>query len=327
MKFLDLFAGIGGFRLGMEMAGHKCVGHCEIDKFANASYIVMHNPKEDEWFADDITRVRADDIPRADCWCFGFPCQDISVAGKQGGFTKGKRSSLFFTVTGLIRELEKKDRPSVLFIENVKNLLSINRGVDFAKLLIELDEVGYDTEWQVLNSKDFGVPQNRERVFIIGHFRGRSGGKVFPIEGADRETTIPIKIVAHRKGYRRNLQTFDPNGIAEALDTATGGGRGHHIIIYNEDKNKNARCIDANYHKGILSNQKRTGVYNGERIRRLTPIERFRLQGFPDEYFDRARKVNSDTQLYKQAGNSVTVNVIYEIAKCLEADNSVTDKI
>jgi DNA (cytosine-5)-methyltransferase 1 len=185
MKFLDLFSGLGGFRLGLEMAGHECVGHCEIDKFANKSYIAMHEPKESEWFAEDITKVRADELPRADIWCFGFPCQDISIAGQQTGF-KGHRSSLFFTVTGLIRDIEEENRPSVLFIENVKNLLSINRGGDFLKLLIELDEIGYDAEWQVLNSKHFGVPQNRERVFIIGHLRGRGTRKVFPIRQRDK---------------------------------------------------------------------------------------------------------------------------------------------
>lgn len=135
MTLLDLFSGIGGFRLAMEQAGHICVGHCEIDKYANKSYIAMHKQKEDEWYADDITRVRAEDMPRADCWCFGFPCQDISIAGKQRGFA-GQRSSLFFTVTGLIRGQAEEDRPSYLLIENVKNLLSINGGVDFARLLM-----------------------------------------------------------------------------------------------------------------------------------------------------------------------------------------------
>ena len=181
MKFLDLFSGLGGFRLGLEMAGHECVGHCEIDKFANKSYIAMHEPKESEWFAEDITKVRADELPGADIWCFGFPCQDISIAGKQKGFG-GHRSSLFFAVTRIIRELEEEDKPSILFIENVKNLLSVNRGYDFLKLLIELDEIGYDAEWQVLNSKHFGVPQNRERVFIVGHKRGIAKNNVFPIE-------------------------------------------------------------------------------------------------------------------------------------------------
>ena len=146
MTFLDLFSGIGGFRLAMEQAGHTCVGHCEIDKYANQSYIAMHKPRECEWYADDITRVRAEDMPRADCWCFGFPCQDISIAGKQQGFA-GQRSSLFFTVTSLIRGQTEENKPSCLLIENVKNLLSINGGVDFARLLMELDEIGYDAEW------------------------------------------------------------------------------------------------------------------------------------------------------------------------------------
>lgn len=135
MRFIDLFAGIGGFHLGMEQAGHECVGWVEWDKFARKSYQAIHDVKG-VWNASDIRTVRSTEIPRADCWCFGFPCQDISVAGKQKGFTAGKRSSLFFTVTGLIRDIEEKDRPSYLLIENVKNLLSINGGFDFLKLQI-----------------------------------------------------------------------------------------------------------------------------------------------------------------------------------------------
>ena len=193
MKFIDFFAGIGGFRRGMELAGHECVGFCEFDKFATASYTSMHlltseqrerlnemplkqrqkeilkeEYRNGEWYANDIRRVYAGDIPRADCWCFGFPCQDISVAGKQLGF-QGNRSSLFFRVMYLIGQLEEENKPTYLFIENVKNLLSVNGGWDFARLLIEMEQGGYDAEWQVLNSKDFGVPQNRERCFIIGH--------------------------------------------------------------------------------------------------------------------------------------------------------------
>lgn len=205
MRFIDFFAGIGGFRRGMEQAGHKCVGFCEFDKFAVASYTSMHlltdqqreklkeiplkkrqkeilkdEYRNGEWYANDIRTVVAASLPAADCWCFGFPCQDISVAGKQAGFS-GHRSSLFFAVTGLIRDTEEENRPKYLFIENVENLLSINGGGDFLKLLIELDEIGYNAEWQVVNSKDFRVPQNRKRVFIIGHFRGKRTGKILPV--------------------------------------------------------------------------------------------------------------------------------------------------
>lgn len=252
MKFLDFFAGIGGFRRGMELAGHECVGFCEFDKFATASYTSMHLITEEqrdylstldlkqrqkeilkeeyrngEWYANDIRRVNADDIPEADCWCFGFPCQDISVAGKQLGFT-GNRSSLFFRVMRLLGDLEEEKRPTWLFIENVKNLLSVNGGWDFGRLLIEMDEVGYDAEWEVLNSKDFGVPQNRERCFIIGHLRSRGGSEVFPVEGTDGAHRVHG--VGHRDGYRRNSQVFERDGITEALDTGQGGGRGHHTI-------------------------------------------------------------------------------------------------
>ncbi len=166
MKFLDWFAGIGGFRRGMEIAGHKCVGFCEFDKFATASYTSMHLITEEqreylstlplkqrqkeilkeeyrngEWYANDIRRVFAWDIPKADCWCFGFPCQDISVAGKQLGF-QGNRSSLFFRVMYLIGQLEEENKPTYLFVENVKNLLSVNGGWDFARLLIEMEQGG-----------------------------------------------------------------------------------------------------------------------------------------------------------------------------------------
>lgn len=406
MKFIDFFSGVGGFRMGMELAGHECIGFCEFDKFAVASYTAMHLMTEQEreyistlpknkrvaeagkeeyrhgeWYANDIRRIFAEDIPKTDCWCFGFPCQDISVAGKQLGFN-GARSSLFFRVMRLVQDLEEKDRPTYLFIENVKNLLSVNGGTDFLKLLIALDESGYDAEWQVINSADY-VPQNRERVFVIGHLRGRSTTKVFPIERADRENSV--QIIAHREGFRRNMQVFSPEGITESPDTGQGGGRGHYTAmpvfcdmsksagIQTYDK---AFCLQARYHKGICNRRKETsGIcvpvltpdraekrQNGRRmkgngepmftltgqdrhgvmistpdgmafyaiwyekyqcyiaIRKLTPRECFRLQGWSDEYFDRAELVNSDSQLYKQAGNGVTVPVIYEIAKRMSVE-------
>lgn len=251
LTFIDWFAGVGGFRRGMENAGHKCIGFCEFDKYAVASYTSMHLITEEqreylatldmkkrqkeilkeeyrngEWYAEDVRTVRADEIPRADCWCFGFPCQDISVAGKQLGFA-GHRSSLFFAVTKLIRELEEESKPGWLFIENVKNLLSVNRGFDFAKLLVELDEIGYDCEWQLLNSKDFGVPQNRERVFIIGHLRGRSGREVFPVEGTDGENRAAINQIGRSNVTQRDnpsaYRTYDTDGVSPTLTNMAGG--------------------------------------------------------------------------------------------------------
>ena len=200
----------------MELAGHECVGFCEFDKYAVMSYTAMHlctqeqldylatlplkqrqkeilkdEYKNGEWYADDVRRVDARDIPEADCWCFGFPCTDISVAGLQKGLS-GERSSLFFEIIRLLEERKANGLscPGYLFIENVKNLLSVNRGIDFAKVLFALDERGFDAEWQVLNSKDFGVPQNRERVFVVGHKRGTERSNIFPIARYDNVSTI-----------------------------------------------------------------------------------------------------------------------------------------
>ena len=200
-------------------------------------------------------------------------CQDISVAGKQVGF-QGNRSSLFFRVMYLIGQLKEEDKPTYLFVENVKNLLSVNGGWDFARLLIEMEQQGYDAEWQVLNSKDFGVPQNRERCFIIGHLRGRSTSKVFPIEGTDGKNSV--QIIGHKDGYRRNTQVFAPDGITETLDTGQGGGRGHHVALpcfidlsYQKTELTNkARCLQARYNKGIVNHK---AEVSGVAIPVLTP--------------------------------------------------------
>lgn len=382
MKFIDFFAGIGGFRRGMELAGHECVGFCEFDKFATASYISMHLLTEEqrkaledipikkrqkeilkeeyrngEWYANDIRRVYAGDIPKADCWCFGFPCQDISVAGKQAGF-QGNRSSLFFRVMYLVGQLKEEDKPTYLFIENVKNLLSVNGGWDFARLLIEMEQGGYDAEWQVLNSKDFGVPQNRERCFIIGHLRGRSTAKVFPIEGTDGKNSVSLNLFGCLNG--RNSQrdrVYSDDGLAPTISTKPGGNTEPKIVIPvltpdRAEKRQNGRRFKEDGEPMFtLTGQDRHGVaieveeatkrldtscnqgifvkvsdelvvyaiwYEKYQcyiaIRKLTPKECFRLQGWSDDYFEKAQFVNSDSQLYKQAGNGVTVSVIKAIA-------------
>lgn len=338
-------------------------------------------------------------------------CQDISVAGKQVGF-QGNRSSLFFRVMYLIGQLKEEDKPTYLFIENVKNLLSVNGGWDFARLLIEMEQGGYDAEWQVLNSKDFGVPQNRERCFIIGHLRGRSAAEIFPVKGTDRENSVSIidqegitgalpcfvdlsyqgieltekarclqarynKGVSNHKAEtsgvaipvltpdraekRQNGRRFKENG--EPMFTLTSQDR-HGVAtginpiggVYTEVSPEFYRgvyegcfrCLKASTHDSgvVLKLQNipvsreyvltRPGMFmkiSDEltiyavwykkyqcyiAIRKLTPKECFRLQGWTDEYFEKAAFVNSDSQLYKQAGNGVTVNVIEAIAKQLK---------
>lgn len=410
MKFLDLFAGIGGFRLGMESAGHECVGFCEIDKFARTSYKAIHDT-EGEVEMHDITTV-SDEFVRGigsvDVICGGFPCQAFSIAGKRKGF-EDTRGTLFFEIARFASIL----RPRYLFLENVKGLLNHEGGATFETILRALDELGYDVEWQVLNSKDY-VPQNRERVFIIGHLRGERTRKVLPFERKNR-TTIEnnIKPINDSKKTRELLnfdstnRFYDVSGISPCLNTMQGGDREPKIAIINPsgngmngqvyssnglsptlttnkgegtkivvpvltpdrfEKRQNGRrfkedgdemfTLTAQDRHGILvreatskgyaealpgdsvnishpNSETRRGrvgkgiantLLTGEeqavvtenyRIRKLTPRECWRLQGFPDWAFDRAKQVNSDSQLYKQAGNSVTVPVIADIAKRL----------
>lgn len=284
MKFFDFFAGIGGFRIGMEAAGHQCVGHCEIDKYANKSYEAMHNPSESEVFFEDVRTINYADMPECEVYCFGFPCQSFSITGKRGGFYD-TRGTLFFEVM----RLAKKRKPRILFAENVKGLLSHDGGGTFRTIIETMDELGYSVEWQLINSKHHGVPHNRERVYIIGHSREESAKQIFPIFGTSGKNSHVRQIggvVRSTFAGPQEYRLYDKDYISPCLLTNSGGG-------------------------------KVPMVFDGDRIRKLTPRECFRLQGFPDEYFDRAREVNSDTQLYKQAGNSVTVNVIKEIAERL----------
>jgi DNA (cytosine-5)-methyltransferase 1 len=208
MKFFDFFAGIGGFRLGMEMAGHECVGHCEIDKYAHKSYVAMHRPKETEAYFGDIRTVDPWDLPECDIYCGGFPCQAFSIAGRRRGF-EDTRGTLFFEIMRIARERH----PKYLFLENVKGLLNHEGGDTFETIITTMAELGYGVEWQVLNSKHFGVPQNRERVFIIGHFGGIGGQQIFPFT-EDGRTSIELQ--------RHNNHTIIPEiGTVVATDRQT----------------------------------------------------------------------------------------------------------
>lgn len=249
MKFIDFFSGIGGFRRGMELAGHECVGFCEIDKYAVMSYTSMHLVTDEqreylatlplkerqkeilkeeyrngEWYSDDICKLHAGDIPKADIWCFGSPCQSFSQAGSRTGLDG---------VSGLIGEIfrlvsETKDKPRYLISENVKGMLTSRKGFDFLRILLEMDKWGYDIQWQLLNSKDFGVPQNRERVFTIGCLRGYCPPEIFPIEGTDGEDSVEIRQIGKLQSERNNpnqYRVYEPGGIAPTLTDMQGGGQ------------------------------------------------------------------------------------------------------
>lgn len=389
LTFLDFFSGVGGFRHGLELAGMKCIGFCEKDKFARKSYEAMYDTKG-EWFHDDITTIDPLRLPKADLWCAGSPCQNVSIAGKRAGLY-GERSGLFFTFVELIKSQKEEDKPEWVLLENVKGLLSSGGGRDYLDYLSILDESGYDLEWQVFNSKDYGVPQNRERIYTIGHLRRKGRRQVLPLS---RESSSHLKqLVGGMQSYR----VYDPSGIATTL-VGEGGGLGAKTGLYLIDQSltepkltEEARCITARYTAGAtkrtamnsgvlevqpiltqgikvrngtkqgyqlaeigdsvdlsypssLTRRARVGrgiahnlscscqmgavVWNGRvvKIRRLTPKECFRLQGFSDDLFEKAKAVNSDAQLYKQAGNGVTVPVVYAIG-CTILSSKISSEI
>lgn len=207
LRFFDFFAGIGGFRLGMEMAGHVCVGHCEIDKFADASYRAMHDIKEGEKSFGDIRTIEPNDLPECEVYCFGFPCQSFSIAGRRGGF-RDTRGTLFFEVM----RLAEVRKPPILLAENVRGLLNHDGGATFGTIIRTMDELGYDVEWQLLNSKCFGVPQSRERVYIIGHSRDRTSRQVFPLTDGDRQADVvqgDVGVVSNTITARTGLDLAD----------------------------------------------------------------------------------------------------------------------
>ena len=272
------------------------------------------------WFGDDVTKVKGSELPSADLWTFGFPCQDVSIAGKKKGLKEGTRSGLFYEMMRLLDECEE-NKPRWIMCENVKNLLSIDGGIGFLEVVGEMAERGYTVEWKVYNSKDYGVPQNRERVYIVGHHGESAGQPLLPIR---RESSTTLREIV---GGRQAERVYDGSKISRTL-IGQGGGLGAKTGLYTfvDINNKGsvqttdtARTLLARYNKGQPNRPAEcSGVLESDesiRIRRLTPKECFRLQGFTDEQFDQAAAVNSETQLYKQAGNAVTVNVVEAIGR------------
>jgi len=314
--FLDFCSGIGGFRLGMEQAGHTCAGHCEIDRFANISYNAIHQPKEGEWFATDIRAVEPGQLPDADCWCAGFPCQAFSIAGKRAGF-EDMRGTIIFEIF----RLAKQRKPKILLLENVAGLLSHDEGRTMATILCGFWELGYDVQWQVLNSKDYGVPQNRERIFFVGHLGAGSSPKVFPISEGNGTDIVPTENnrVRLMHDHRQSAETRIYNNNSPTVTQFWGAGGGNVPYVLDDTQGFDGTRYYVDETPTLRSQRSGLKVVDNMTIRKLTPRETFRLQGFPDWAFDRAQGAGvSDSQLYKQAGNSVTTTVVYEIARRLE---------
>lgn len=406
IKYLDMYSGIGGFRSALdEVGGFECVGYCEIDKFAKQAYETLYDTKGEMYF-EDARNICPDDLPNIDLICAGFPCQSFSLAGKQRGFDD-TRGTLFFEVA----RIAAAKRPALLYLENVQNLLSHDKGWTFETILEVLDDIGYDVSWTVLNSANFGVPQSRNRVFITGFLRGRCAGEIFAFSQANPKT------LKQRLPGREGNRVYDSNGLAITLTSSAGGfgGRtGLYILpiksktkigyqfahsgdsintayantdtrrgrvgegiahtetttatlaVYLIDMNPSpqltelARCITARQDSGISnrkgehsavlvivkeitpdeikelngikaeeSNTDKTAgviILSDEEdnqyiayIRKLTPKECWRLQGFTDEQFNKVKAIGmSDSQLYKMAGNAVTVPAVFAISRELK---------
>ena len=431
MKFIDMFAGIGGFRSGLEQAGHKCVGYIEWDKFARQSYQAMYDTRG-EFTDDDIQRTKGIKLPEADLWTFGSPCTNISIAGNRTGI-RGEASRMFFEVIRLLNERaeNQKTLPTYLIMENVKNLLSSNQGRDFAEVIYQMDKVGYDAEWCVFDSAEV-VPQHRERTYIVGHLREQRTRGVFPFQRQSKGSVkSKIKVIAndsktnhhsddivsdhgisktidatsykhvprvaiHQVGNYLKTSSFggnpqrgrvySPDGISPALNTMQGGGREPKVLVGKYERTEYGKKVRKGYeskkvklHRSqvrhltfkesstsntlttvqkdnmiaipVLTPDRINKRQNGRRfkengepaftltaadrngvllddgntvaIRKLTPRECWRLQGFTDEQFDKAKRAGvSNSQLYKQAGNAVTVPVVKAIGEKLAENES-----
>lgn len=321
MRYFSMFSGIGGFEKGIDQAGATgiCIGYSEIDKYAIKVYERNFSGHRNY---GNATAINAADLPDFDLLVGGFPCQAFSVAGKRLGFNE-TRGTLFFDIARILKD----KRPRHFVLENVKGLLSHDSGKTFTTIIRVLTDLGYLAEWQVLNSKNFGVPQNRERVYIVGHLGNECGRKVFPISGQHDENTGKDEVREIHPIFKETEKLSDAFRIRPTSGSATtlkglGGGMGAKTGLYaipvltpdRPEKRQNGRRFKEDGDPSFtLTGQDKHGVYDGMSIRRLTPLECERLQGFPDNW----TAGESDTQRYKMCGNAVTVNTVEAVMRGL----------
>ncbi|MGL4629779.1 MAG: DNA cytosine methyltransferase [Leadbetterella sp.] len=309
-KYIDLFAGIGGFHLALSSLGAKCVFASEWDKYAAETYLQNFKIKP----FGDITRISEDEIPNHDILCGGFPCQAFSISGKQRGF-EDIRGTLFFDIVRIV----KKHLPKVLFLENVKNLAKHDKGKTLNTIIKTLEELNYTVFIKIFNTSNFGLPQNRERIYIVA-FNNSIDSKKFQFpkpsnEGVCLEDVLEkkpqnAKIINRNdveiyKNYTQTSSLFDDKQLSNKpiqIGKVNKGGQGERIY------HPLGHAITLSAHGGGVGSK--TGLYliDGQ-IRKLSPRECARIQGFPDSFI--LNKI--DSQAYKQLGNSVSANVIQKI--------------
>ncbi|MEQ4566211.1 DNA (cytosine-5-)-methyltransferase [Paenarthrobacter sp. CAP02] len=330
VRYFSMFSGIGGFELGIEKAAKtlgieaECVGYSEIDKHAIATYERHFN--HDNY--GDATLINPDALPVFDLLVGGFPCQAFSIGGKRLGFEEA-RGTLFFDIARILAVRQ----PRRFILENVKGLINHKGGETFRTILRTLDELGYDVQWQILNSKDYGVPQHRERVYLVGNLGGTPRPQVFPAPGARNQNPQAGRnqgrfgVVRNNYPGKPEMYVERPNGLATTIDANYWKGLDNHgartgiaevsIIEMTGHRSQSQRLYDpAGLSPTISTGGASTGgaevpkISLQTTIRRLTPTECERLQGFSDGW-----TVGSDTQRYKQCGNAVSVPVVEYVAE------------
>lgn len=313
--FIDLFAGIGGFRIALEELGGKCVFTSENNNECAKTYSANFN----ECPAGDITQIHTRDIPKHNILCAGFPCQPFSISGHKKGFSD-TRGTLFFNVL----EIVKSKKPEVVFLENVKHLKDHDHGNTLSVILESLKEIGYIPEWKIVNAKDFGVAQNRERIIIIAHRK-----KAFDFSKIKQQTEVTLRDILDKKGDFEFLEPHEYTILPKDIWKKQKSG-----LIFCGHRNKAIRKSGVRdntehlsrvhkqpnriYHidgtHPTIPSQETSGrfwIYDNNKVRKLTLNECFRLQGFPDDF----EKVGNAGASYNQIGNAVAVPMIRAVGK------------
>lgn len=355
LKVVEAFAGVGSQRMALRNLEikHEVVGIFEIDKFALKSYEAIHGECPN---LGDISKIDVKDIPKHDLFTYSFPCQDLSIAGKQKGMIRG------VTRSGLLYECEriiKYCKPKYLLLENVKNLVGKKNKPQFDEWLKFLEDLGYTNYWKILNAKDYGVPQNRERVFVVsilGDHKPYSFPSPVKLDKSIKDIledeveekyymNKPFHLVNKKneaaelqiKAHRSIKSVQSPSHICPTLTTMQGGHREPKILQVAKTECKfdqESRVYGVNGISPTLAARDSQGpkkIYINEkyRVRKLTPLECWRLMAFTDEDFYKVKNIGiSNSQLYKQAGNSIVVKVLEGIFKELflsEKENNERD--